>query len=143
MPYARSQGVEIMKLNTPQPFANLAGEAFLLLTTYRKTGEAVPTPVWFAQEGNRLFITTYARAGKTKRICANPAVTVAPCDQVGNVHGSATAGRAHVLTMDEQSVAIQALRRKYGLLYDQMTGRMDQGQPAGVRVFIVVAPPEA
>lgn len=133
----------MMKLNTPQPFANLAGETFLLLTTYRKTGDAVPTPVWFAQEGDNLFITTYERAGKTKRIRANPAVTVAPCNQVGVVHGPAMPGRARVLTRDEQSVAIQALRRKYGLLYDQMTGRMDQGQPAGVRVFIGVAPPEA
>jgi hypothetical protein len=132
----------LIKPNAPQPFAELTGETFLLLTTYRKNGEAVPTPVWFGQEDGRLFITTYERAGKTKRIRANPAVMVAPCNQVGAVHGSASVGRARILDADEQSVAINALRRKYGPLYDQMTGRMDQGQPTGVRVFILVEPAE-
>lgn len=121
-------------------FAGLLDESFILLTTYRKNGNPVPTTVWFGQEADKLYITTSRAAGKTKRIRANPLVTVAPSDQVGNIRGATLAGRARVLSEDEQAEAIQVLRRKYGAVYDQVTGQMDATQPAGMRIFIVIEP---
>lgn len=121
-------------------FAVQPGDGYIVLTTYRKNGQAVPTTVWFAGDGDRLYVTTNSQAGKAKRIRGNPAVTVAPSDQVGNVHGPAVSGRARVLAVDEQAAAIEALRGKYGAMYDEVTGRMASGQPDGSRVFIIVEP---
>ena len=121
-------------------FAVQPGDGYIVLTTYRKNGQAVPTTVWFAQDGDRLYVTTNAQAGKAQRIRSNPAVTVAPSDQVGNVHGPTLPGRARILAVDEQTAAIDALRGKYGAMYDEVTGRMAAGQPEGARVFIVVEP---
>ena len=121
-------------------FAVQPGDGYIVLTTYRKNGQAVPTTVWFAPDGDRLYVTTNTQSGKARRIRNNPAVTVAPSDQVGNVHGPIVPGRARILAVDEQASAIDALRGKYGAMYDEVTGRMAEGQPEGARIFIAVDP---
>ncbi len=52
---------------THPDLAELARSMFVLLTTYRRDGEAVPTPVWIADDGERLLVTTGAASGKVKR----------------------------------------------------------------------------
>jgi uncharacterized protein len=49
-------------------FAALRGQSFMRLTTYRKSGEPVATPVWFAEEGEKLYVTTDRISGKVKRL---------------------------------------------------------------------------
>lgn len=122
-------------------FAPLAGAEFMVLTTYRTSGEAVPTTVWFAESGGTLFVTTNQNLKKVGRIRATPAVLVAPSDRVGNVQGAAVAGRARVLEPGEAAAAEAALRAKYGELYAAMTARMDASQPPNSRIFIAVTPP--
>lgn len=118
-------------------FAALAGAEFMLLTTYKRAGDPVPTTVWFAQQGDRLYVTTQSHAGKAKRIRATKRVTVAPSDRVGNVSGASAEGQARILGPDEAGVAEAALRGKYGEQYVMMTSRM----PAdATRIFIEVAP---
>lgn len=124
----------------PTAFAVQPGDGYIVLTTYRKNGQAVPTTVWFAGDGARLYVTTNSQSGKARRIRNNPAVTVAASDQVGNIHGLTVPGQARVLAVDEQAVAITALRDKYGAMYDQVTGRLAEGQPQEARVFICVEP---
>jgi hypothetical protein len=97
-----------------KPFAVLDGANFLLLTTYRKTGVAVPTPVWFAQEGEKLYVTTHETAGKLKRLRHTARVEVAPCTPRGDVTGGTAAGTARILPEAERSRAEQILIRKYG-----------------------------
>ena len=58
-------------------FQNLNGHQYMALTTYRRSGAGVPTPVWFAQDGDRLFIVTQDGSGKVKRI-RNNAAAAAP-----------------------------------------------------------------
>jgi PPOX class probable F420-dependent enzyme len=70
---------------TTDPFAPLAGEQFVVLTTYRRSGEAMPTTVWFAERDGKVYITTNERAGKVKRIRANPQVTLAASDRIGTI----------------------------------------------------------
>ena len=53
---------------------------YVSLSTRRRSGTEVSTPVLFVTEGNRVFIWTSAMSGKARRIRANPEVTVAPCD---------------------------------------------------------------
>lgn len=104
------------------PFAALAGEQFIVLTTYRRSGEAVPTTVWFAERDGRLYITTGSAAGKLKRIRNNPQVTVAPSDRAGVVSGPALPALAREAHEDEHAIAEEALDAKYGAQFRAIRG---------------------
>ncbi|NTU78421.1 MAG: PPOX class F420-dependent oxidoreductase [Chloroflexales bacterium] len=121
-------------------FAPLREAQFIVLTTYRRTGAAVPTTVWFAEAGGVLYLTTGVQAGKAKRLRANPAVQVAPSDQVGNVQGPALAGRARVLEPHEEAAASAALQQKYGEQFTRLTAQTDVVRPTGRRIYIIVTP---
>lgn len=59
--------------------AALRGQKYISLTTFRKNGVRIATPVWFGEDGDKLYVMTRSDMGKTKRIRNNPRVTVAPC----------------------------------------------------------------
>lgn len=101
------------------PFSQLQGQQYISLTTYRKSGVGVPTPVWFALDGGHLYIVTYEDSGKVKRIRNNPRVTMAPSDAQGKVKPDAPTieGAAAVLTVAQGARADQALKAKYGWMY--------------------------
>ena len=61
-----------------QGFSSLSGAQYMSLRTFRKSGVAVTTPVWFAETGGKLYFLTANDAGKVKRIRNNQQVTVAP-----------------------------------------------------------------
>jgi len=86
------------------------------LTTYRKNGKPVPTPVWFALENDKLYVSTELRSGKVKRIRNNPNVQVAPCTQQGKLIGPTMEGVARILPADHEAQMKAALKRKYGWL---------------------------
>ncbi|WP_129675578.1 PPOX class F420-dependent oxidoreductase [Candidatus Chloroploca sp. Khr17] len=98
-------------------FASLQGHKYLNLTTYRKNGEGVPTPVWFALQGERMYIVTQDNSGKVKRIRNNGKVTMAPSDARGKVLGEEVSGMARVLSFEEGVAGDQVLQHKYGLMY--------------------------
>ena len=52
---------------------NLGGERFVLLTTYRRYGEPVATPVWVLPDAGAAIVSTPEGAGKLKRLRARPA----------------------------------------------------------------------
>jgi len=92
----------------------LDGEAYISLATFRKTGKAVETPVWFARDGALLFVFTEAKAGKCKRLRNNPRVRVAACNVSGKIHGAPFEGSARVVDPSEEAAAYVTLKRKYG-----------------------------
>ncbi|MCC7208215.1 MAG: PPOX class F420-dependent oxidoreductase [Anaerolineae bacterium] len=94
----------------------LDGQQYILLTTFRKTGVGVPTPVWFALDGERMYVLTGPKAGKVKRIRHNDKVQFAPCTFNGKVRGPALNGVARILPTEERQKAIDALNKKYGLI---------------------------
>lgn len=98
------------------PLDALNNAQYMSLKTFRKSGEAVPTPVWFAREGDCLYVMTQAGAGKVKRIRNNSQVQVAPCDVRGNLKGDYVAAHARELPAEEHPRANAALNRKYGLM---------------------------
>src|SRR5579864_1912334 len=110
-----------MKGDSMQPspdLAGLAGARYVSLTTFRKTGEPVSTPVWIAPDANDrsvLYVLTMVGAGKLKRIRNNPAVELAPCDMRGRVLRSAVPATCRILAPAEYAVANRALTRKYGI----------------------------
>jgi uncharacterized protein len=63
----------------------LGDEHFVSLTTFRKSGVGVPTPVWIARDGETLIVTTPASSGKVKRIRNGSRVQLQPCSRMGKV----------------------------------------------------------
>jgi PPOX class probable F420-dependent enzyme len=59
-------------------FEGLAGARYVQLTTFRRCGEAVPTPVWPVARDGRIYAVSGASGGKVKRIRANPRVRRPP-----------------------------------------------------------------
>src|SRR5215470_15122623 len=55
------------------------GQKYLSLTSFRKSGVPVRTPVWFAEAEGKLYLFTNPKSGKAKRIRNNPRVLIAPC----------------------------------------------------------------
>ncbi|RRR69592.1 MAG: PPOX class F420-dependent oxidoreductase [Candidatus Viridilinea halotolerans] len=100
-------------------FAALEAHQYINLATFRKTGAAVPTPVWFALEGDCLYILTIHDSGKVKRIRNNPQVTMVPSDSRGSeLAGTPTlSGNATIVPFDKQGPGHRALRAKYGWMY--------------------------
>lgn len=97
-------------------FETLAASRYVSLTTFRRDGTPVSTPVWVTRDGDALVVVTGADSGKVRRIRANASVTLAPCDVRGRVHGEAVAARATVLDASDTRRITGLIRRRYGLV---------------------------
>jgi PPOX class probable F420-dependent enzyme len=86
---------------------------YLSVTSYRRDGTGVPTPVWFVQEDGRLLIETDANSYKVRRIRRNPSVTVATCTATGRLRGAPVAAHAQLLTDAEVTRVERLMARKY------------------------------
>ena len=73
-------------------------EEYISLETYRKTGVAIATPVWFAEKDGVFYIYSVADAGKVKRIRNNPTVRIAPCQFRGELKGDWVEATACIVT---------------------------------------------
>ena len=105
----------LMRESQRLQLARFSDRKYLTLVTYRRSGAAVPTPLWFVEEGGVLYVRTPARSGKVKRLRNNPRVRVAPSDGRGNPKGAWIDGRAHVVVDDAQAErANRLVHRKYG-----------------------------
>lgn len=97
--------------NRPTPFT---AERYLSLETYRRTGQAVATPVWFVVDGGVIYVYSLAGAGKVKRIRNNPRVRIAPCDVRGALKGAWLDATARIVDEREAAAAQKLLVAKYG-----------------------------
>jgi uncharacterized protein len=88
---------------------------YISLTTFRKDGTGVSTPVWYVVDGGRLLVISEAAAGKVKRIRNNGRVVVAVCDIRGRIApGAPTAeGTARLLDHAETQAGRMLLARRY------------------------------
>ena len=94
---------------------HLAGARYLTLTTFRRSGEPVATPVWFALAGDRAYVVTDDPSGKVKRIRHTARVRVAPSTWRGRAIGGEAAASARIIAdQAEQAAAERALRERYG-----------------------------
>lgn len=89
----------------------------ILLTTFRKNGEGVPTPVWYGRQENHLYVFSLEKAGKVKRIRNNTKVQIAACTGTGRVTGSTIEAQARILPRQEERTARRALRRKHPIAF--------------------------
>ena len=124
---------------TAQDFSSLRGHKYCLLVTFRRTGEPVPTPVWFGLDADgRLYVRSESHVGKVKRIRNDPHVRVGPCTFRGKPITGMAEGHARVLSASEDERAEAALRANYGLgrrLYEST------GQAVGIEtVYLEIVP---
>jgi uncharacterized protein len=127
-------------------FPDLGREQCIALTTFRKTGQRVVTPVWFAISLGTIYVETHADAGKLKRLRHTARVTLAPCTYSGKVTGSLSEGHARILTeSEERTAASAALAKKYGVMrnlfhFVRTTLRMFQRKAKVAVVYIAIDP---
>lgn len=99
-------------------FASLQGRKYLNLETFRKNGEGVRTPVWFAREPEqvlpeKLYVYSTSDSGKAKRIRNSSRVRVAPCDVRGKLLGEWIDARAEIVAGEEAEHGMKLLNKKY------------------------------
>ena len=97
----------------------ISDEKYVSVTTYRRNGQPVSSPVWIAPlDGQTCGFTTGATSGKVKRLGNDPWVTLRPCDMRGRVADGAeeSTGTAVVLIGEPAMPVRAAIVRKYGVM---------------------------
>lgn len=115
---------------------------YVLLTTFRKTGVGVPTPVWVVRDGDELLVWSAEDTGKVKRIRNSGAVELAECDYGGNARGAVVRGEARLLDADGGERARRLIRAKYGFIgWASVFGSIvRRGKKGSVAIAIKLAP---
>lgn len=106
-----------MSNSTAARFAAMANGRYLNLETYRRTGAAVRTPVWFAADPDAgepvFYVYTGATSGKVKRLRQASRARIAPSDGRGTVKGDWIDARAELVTGPAFQRGMALLNRKY------------------------------
>ena len=94
----------------------LKGHQFCLLTTYRKDGTPVATPMWFALDKTTVYMSTRGQSAKVKRLRRDPKVKIGPCNGSGRPLGGQweATGRV-VVDPSEAQAGEKCLQDRYGL----------------------------
>ena len=93
-------------------------QQYLNIETFRKNGQGVKTPVWFALDGEALRIWTFAGSGKIKRIRNNDTVRVAPSTASGEPTGDWQDAHAKTDESPESIKHVETLmKKKYGAMF--------------------------
>ncbi|MEW2085082.1 PPOX class F420-dependent oxidoreductase [Streptomyces sp. NPDC005283] len=97
---------------TPEDFADAT---YISVTTFRKDGTGVATPVWFAVDGGEIFFWTRSDSWKVKRLRNNSRVVVTVCDVRGRIADGAPSAEGAARLLDEVGVGAvrKLLARKY------------------------------
>jgi PPOX class probable F420-dependent enzyme len=101
-------------------FAALADNKYVLVTTYKRDGTPVATPLHVAARDGRVYVRTFDPSGKLKRIRNNPDIEVAPSTVRGKVRGAGRPARARILDGAESGAAADALADKYPILHGHL-----------------------
>jgi len=86
---------------------------YLSLTSFKRDGAGVATPVWFVNDNGHLLVETDADSYKVKRIRRDAHVRVARCDARGRIKGEAVDADARILPEVERERVERLLTRKY------------------------------
>ncbi len=109
-----------MQTDPQQLFTALGDKAFVSLTTFRKNGERISSPVWVARDGDTLIVLTPEESGKVKRIRNNGQVEIRPSSRAGKVADGSepVPGIAEIVTDASTTARLtHVLQKKYGLEY--------------------------
>jgi uncharacterized protein len=119
---------------TLQPFEK---QQYLTLETFRKNGQGVKTPVWFAQDGDALLVWTEASSGKAKRIRREGLIRVAPSTGAGEPLGEWLTACAQADDSPAAMQHIQALmKKKYGFVFNVfgLLGKLRKAKYTSIKI---------
>ncbi|MBY8344469.1 PPOX class F420-dependent oxidoreductase [Streptomyces spinosirectus] len=120
----------------------LGAGKYVLITSYRKNGTPVATPVWVVRDGDTLGAWSAADSGKVKRIRARKDILIGPCDLRGNPTGTQLPATAEI--GDEETVARyrRLIARKYGITgrLTLLGSRLRRGLKGTVGIRVTLAP---
>jgi uncharacterized protein len=119
----------------------LGAEKYVLLTTFRRDGRAVATPLWVVPDGAGLGFWTPRSTGKLKRIRNNGRVTLAACDFSGNPKSEALEAHARIGNAADLSRVADSIRRKYRLVgrVSLIGSRIRRGVNGSVAILVTSA----
>jgi hypothetical protein len=117
------------------PLRSFDGHQFFRLTTFRRTGDGVPTPVWFAVLDGRLGVFTSVAAGKVKRIRRDGRVLIVPGSFRGHPKGQDQEAAARLVAGEAAERIHAALAAEYGWRFRMIARR----QPGPAYLEIVPA----
>ncbi|MEV7992023.1 PPOX class F420-dependent oxidoreductase [Streptomyces sp. NPDC086077] len=118
----------------------LGAGKYLLITSYRKDGTPVPTPVWVVADGDALGVWTVADSWKVKRIRRRSDVLVGPCDLRGNPTGEQVPGTAGITDAETTARYRKLIARKYGVVgrLTLLGSRLRRGAEGTVGIRVTV-----
>ncbi|MFI6564874.1 PPOX class F420-dependent oxidoreductase [Streptomyces sp. NPDC050534] len=120
----------------------LGAGKYVLITSYRKNGTSVATPVWVVRDGDTLGVWTAADSWKVKRIRARKDILIGPCDLRGHPTGTQVPAVAEI--GDEETVARyrRLIVRKYGIVgrLSLFGSRLRRGLKGTVAIRVTLAP---
>ena len=137
--YDRMRSNEAADVATVAPtgsLEDLRGRKYCVLVTYKRSGEAVPSPLWFGTGDGKLYFQTGATSSKVKRMARNPEVRVAAATSRGRPTSAPFVGTARVVPPEEEATAEHWLQANYGLgrrLYNLLSDRV-------ANVYVEVTP---
>ncbi|HEX6341692.1 PPOX class F420-dependent oxidoreductase [Umezawaea sp.] len=120
---------------------DLGDGKYLLLTTFRKDGRAVPTPVWVVRDGDGLAAWSATDSGKVKRIRRDGKVLVGPCDIRGNPTGEPVGARASLMDQEQTDRVRGLIGKKYGVA-GKLTlwgSKLRRGRTGSIGISIVTS----
>ncbi|MGC9220458.1 MAG: PPOX class F420-dependent oxidoreductase [Solirubrobacteraceae bacterium] len=126
---------------------SLADEKYVLVTTFRKDGRAVATPVWLVElPGGAFAFSTGSDSGKVKRLRHTPRVTLQGCDRRGgSAHGPVYDAQARLVTGSELAQIRAAIKAKYGAMAtmidfaESVARRISTKRSGSERVGVVIS----
>ncbi|MFE7436883.1 PPOX class F420-dependent oxidoreductase [Streptomyces tendae] len=123
----------------------LGSGKYLLVTTYRKNGTPVATPVWVVRDGDALGVWTVADSWKVKRVRNRADVLVGPCDVRGRPKGDQVPGTAEICDPAATARYRKLLIRKYRVvgLLTLLGSRLRRGLDGTVGIRITLSPETA
>ena len=125
----------------------LADEKYVLVTTFRRDGRAVATPVWLVElPGGAFAFSTGGDSGKVKRLRHTTRVTLQACDRRGaGAHGPVYEGQARLATGTELEQIRAAIKTKYGVMATlidfaaSLTQRISANRSRSGRVGVLIS----
>jgi PPOX class probable F420-dependent enzyme len=124
---------------TTNPLDILKGHQYMALTTTRKNGAAVTTPVWFAIKDGMIYLYTEDGSGKIKRIRHTPTVQIAPCTVNGRILGESFTGQARIINETEYAPVQAVFNAKYGFMI-RVFGLLGRLRKSKKRIFLEITP---
>jgi len=98
-------------------FDRLANEQTVVVTTYKKDGSPVATPVNAVVLGEHAYFRTWSTSGKAKRLRRDPRLQIAPSTMRGRPTGPAIEANARLVGIDEEETVKRALSKKHRIIH--------------------------